>query len=139
MQNMEARIKNCEDRIATLEEHCHQYKDSNNKIRVDLGKTVIQINNLINVVDKLPENLEKTMLKSIELQAKDHEEKYKILDIRFDELRKDNENNKKELETLKKIIDERTIIKDSKNYQKYIFEIVKYIILAGLGVALVIK
>ena len=44
------------------------------------------------------------MLKSIELQAKDHEEKYKILDMKFTELQKDNEENKKQLEDLKKII-----------------------------------
>ena len=87
----------------------------------------------------MPENLEKTMLKSIELQAKDHEEKYKILDMKFTELQKDNEENKKELEDLKKIIDERTIVKDSKNYQKYIFEIVKYIILAILGAIVIFK
>lgn len=137
METLTIRVKNCEDRIEKLERYCEEYKNRTNENKVDLAKAITKIEDLINTVEKLPENLESSMLKSIELQAKEHEKIYNEIK----ELKKDNEDNKKELEDLKKLIDERTIVKDSKNYQKYIFEIVKYIIIAIIGfvVALVLK
>ena len=137
METLTIKVKNCEDRIEKLERYREEYKNRTNENKVDLAKAITKIEDLINTVEKLPENLESSMLKSIELQAKEHEKIYNEIK----ELKKDNEDNKKQLEDLKRVIDERTILKDSKNYQKYIFEIVKCILLAVLGfvLALVLK
>lgn len=53
-----------------------------------------------------------------------------VLEKAVDKLTNKQENDNDKLE---KVIDERTILKDSSNYQKYIFEIIKYIIIAILG------
>ena len=70
------------------------------------------MNDLIETVEKLPENLEKSMLKSIEIQEKEHEKIY--YDIK--ELKKDNDKMQLEITELRKIVDERTVEEDSNNY-----------------------
>lgn len=80
----------------------------------------------------MPENLEKSMLKSIELQAKEYDKRYGIIEERIAELQKDNEQSKKDIGNLKQLLDKRTVEEDSNNYK----EIKLFMITAILGSAI---
>lgn len=127
--NFEARLKRCEEDIKELKRYRDECSDSNNKTRNDLTKTIQRIEDLIETVEKLPESLEKSMLKSIELQAKEYDKRYGLIEERITELQKDNEQSKKDIGNLKQLLDKRTVEEDSNNYK----EIKLFVITTILG------
>ena len=133
MGNIEVRIKKCEEDIKELKRYKDECSKDNNKTKNDLTRTIQKIEDLIKSVDKLPESLEKSMLKSIELQSKENEKKYGILENRVVELQKDNAQTKEELANLKQLIDDRTVNEDSDNYRQIKITIVITIITAILS------
>lgn len=127
--NFEARLKRCEEDIKELKGYKDECSENNNKTKNDLIRTIQRIEDLIKTVEKLPENLEKSMLKSIELQAKEYDKRYGLIEERITELQKDNEQSKKDIGNLKQLIDKRTVEEDSNNYK----EIKLFVITTILG------
>ena len=74
--NFEARLKRCEEDIKELKGYKDECSENNNKTKNDLIRTIQRIEDLIKTVEKLPESLEKSMLKSMELQAKEYDKRY---------------------------------------------------------------
>lgn len=116
--NFEARLKRCEEDIKELKGYKDECSENNNKTKNDLIRTIQRIEDLIKTVEKLPENLEKSMLKSIELQAKEYDKRYGLIEERITELQKDNEQSKKDIGNLKQLLDKRTVEEDSSNYKQ---------------------
>ena len=133
MGNIEVRIQRCEEDIKELKRYKDECSKDNNKTKNDLTRTIQKIEDLIKSVDKLPESLEKSMLKSIELQSKENEKKYGVLEDRVVELQKDNVQTKEDLANLKQLIDDRTVNEDSDNYRQIKITIVTTIITAILS------
>ena len=132
MEKLELRVQRCEEDIKELKRYRDECSENNNQTKTELAIAVQKMNDLIETVEKLPENLEKSMLKSIELQEKEHEKIY--YDIK--ELKKDKDKMHDEIAELKKIIDERTIEEDSDNYKKIKMNIALTIIGSILGFVL---
>lgn len=132
MEKLELRIQRCEEDIKELKKYRDECSDSNNKTKTELAIAVQKMNDLIETVEKLPENLEKSMLKSIEIQEKEHEKIYS----QIKELKDDNSKMQDELVNLKKLIDERTVEEDSDNYKQIKITIVITIITAILSFVL---
>lgn len=139
MEKMELRMSRVEEEIKELKSYREECLKKNYDNEKSLATTIQKIEDLIITVENLPKNIESSMIKTMEfqkeLQEKEHEKMYsQILEIK-----KDKEELEKKIADLKKIVDERTIVKDSNNYQKYIFEIIKYLILAVLGYVVIFK
>lgn len=116
--NFEARLKRCEEDIKELKGYKDECSENNNKTKNDLIRTIQRIEDLIKTVEKLPESLEKSMLKSMELQAKEYDKRYGLIEERITELQKDNEQSKKDIGNLKQLLDKRTVEEDSSNYKQ---------------------
>lgn len=116
--NFEARLKRCEEDIKELKGYKDECSENNNKTKNDLVRTIQRIEDLIKTVENLPESLEKSMLKSIELQAKEYDKRYGLIEERITELQKDNEQSKKDIGNLKQLLDKRTVEEDSSNYKQ---------------------
>lgn len=114
MEKLELRVQRCEEDIKELKRYRDECSENNNQTKTELAIAVQKMNDLIETVEKLPENLEKSMLKSIEIQEKEHEKIY--YDIK--ELKKDNDKMQLEITELRKIVDERTVEEDSNNYKQ---------------------
>lgn len=132
MEKLEIRMQRCEEDIKELKRYRDECSNSNNQTKTELAIAVQKMNDLIETVEKLPENLEKSMLKSIEIQEKEHEKIY--YDIK--ELKKDGDKMQSEITALKKLIDERTVEEDSDNYKQIKITIVITIITAILSFVL---
>lgn len=117
------------NRISRLEDHCRDYEKINSEIQIMVTKYAQKMDNLIDTVEKLPINLEKTMLSSLELYKKEHENIYR----RIDELSKKDVQKEKKIEELENLINKRTIEADSSAYRKIKFQIAMYIITAILA------
>ena len=76
MEKLEIRMQRCEEDIKELKRYRDECSNSNNQTKTELAIAVQKMNDLIETVEKLPENLEKSMLKSIEIQEKEHEKIY---------------------------------------------------------------
>ena len=117
------------NRISRLEDHCRDYEKINSEIQIMVTKYAQKMDNLIDTVEKLPINLEKTMLSSLELYKKEHENIYR----RIDELSEKDVQKEKKIEELENLINKRTIEADSSAYRKMKFQIAMYIITAILA------
>lgn len=117
------------NRISRLEDHCRDYEKINSEIQIMVTKYAQKMDNLIDTVEKLPINLEKTMLSSLELYKKEHENIYR----RIDELSEKDVQKEKKIEELENLINKRTIEADSSAYRKIKFQIAMYIITAILA------
>ena len=120
MSTLAERIGKLDERLTKLEEHCREYQNSNNETKLDLGKAIIEMKNLIKTVDELPANLEKTMIKTVELQAKEHQ----LIYNKIDNLRNEQEETNKKVELLQQKLDERTVEKDSSSFDKLIWLVI---------------
>ena len=60
-------------RLGKLEDHCKDKEKTNSEIQIMVAKYAQKMDNLIDTVKKLPIDLEKTMLSSLELYKKEHE------------------------------------------------------------------
>lgn len=119
-------------RLGKLEDHCRDYEKTNSEIQIMVAKYVQKMDNLIDKVEKLPINLEKTMLSSLELYKKEHENIYR----RLDELSERDIKRGKEIGELEDLINKRTIEADSSAYRKMKFQIAMYIVTAILAFVL---
>lgn len=117
------------NRISRLEDHCRDYEKINSEIQIMVTKYAQKMDNLIDTVEKLPINLEKTMLSSLELYKKEHENIYR----RINELSEKDVQKEKKIEELENLINKRTIEADSSAYRKIKFQIAMYIITAILA------
>lgn len=117
------------NRISRLEDHCRDYEKINSEIQIMVTKYAQKMDNLIDTVEKLPINLEKTMLSSLELYKKEHENIYR----RIDELSEKDVQKEKKIEELEGLINKRTIEADSSAYRKMKFQIAMYIITSILA------
>lgn len=117
------------NRISRLEDHCRDYEKINSEIQIMVTKYAQKMDNLIDTVEKLPINLEKTMLSSLELYKKEHENIYR----RIDELSEKDIQKEKKIEELEGLINKRTIEADSSAYRKMKFQIAMYIITSILA------
>ena len=117
------------NRISRLEDHCRDYEKINSEIQIMVTKYAQKMDNLIDTVEKLPINLEKTMLSSLELYKKEHENIYR----RIDELSEKDVQKEKKIKELENLINKRTIEADSSAYRKIKFQIAMYIITAILA------
>ena len=127
-------IENIKERVVKLE----QYRDEDLKIinehNTNLATIIIKLDNITTQLATITNNWKEAINRS---NSRNEEERVNI-NNRINALEKnvDKLNTKLESETktLENTLDERTILKDSSNYQKYIFEVVKYVVLAILGV-----
>lgn len=117
------------NRISRLEDHCRDYEKINSEMQIMVTKYAQKMDNLIDTVEKLPINLEKTMLSSLELYKKEHENIYR----RIDELSEKDAQKEKKIEELEGLINKRTIEADSSAYRKMKFQIAMYIITSILA------
>lgn len=120
MSTLAERIGKLDERLTKLEEHCREYQNSNNETKIDLSKAITEMKNLIKTVDELPANLEKTMIKTVELQAKEHQ----LIYNKIDNLRNEQEETNKKVELLQQKLDERTIEKNSSSFDKLIWLVI---------------
>lgn len=127
-------IENIKERVVKLE----QYRDEDLKIinehNTNLATIILKLDNITTQLATITNNWKEAINRS---NSRNEEERVNI-NNRINALEKnvDKLNTKLESETksLENTLDERTILKDSNNYQKYIFEVIKYVILTILGV-----
>ena len=127
-------IENIKERVVKLE----QYRDEDLKIinehNTNLATIILKLDNITTQLATITNNWKEAINRS---NSRNEEERVNI-NNRINALEKnvDKLNTKLESETktLENTLDERTILKDSSNYQKYIFEIIKYVVLTILGV-----
>lgn len=120
------------NRISRLEDHCRDYERMNSNVQIMVTKYAQKMDNLIDTVEKLPINLEKTMISSLEIYKKEHESIYRMID----ELVKKDEEKDKKISELEKLINKRTIEEDSKAYKQMKIQIALFIITSILTVIL---
>lgn len=128
MEALDNRVTECERRILVLEKFREKDLALNSETKNDVGMAIAKIDDLISTVKELPDNINDSLKKSLELMEKEHEAISKdFIGLREDysALKTDTEKRFAELQEL---IDSRTIDKDSKNYNQIKTTIVTAII-----------
>lgn len=126
-------IENIKERVVKLE----KYRDEDLKIinehNTNLATIIIKLDNITTQLATITNNWKEAINRSNNRNEEERaniNNRINILEKNFDKLNTKFENSKENIENT---LDERTILKDSSNYQKYIFEIVKYVVLAVLA------
>lgn len=126
-------IENIKERVVKLE----QYRDEDLKIinehNTNLATIIIKLDNITTQLATITNNWKEAINRSNNRNEEERaniNNRINILEKNFDKLNTKFENSKENIENT---LDERTILKDSSNYQKYVFEIVKYVVLAILA------
>lgn len=122
MEALKEQVKDHDRRIRDLEnhrEHDIQLINENNK------NLAVIINKLENIAESM-KTLTNNWKEAIERSNSKQREENQSINARITSLENDTEK-------LTKKLDERTILKDSNSYQKYIFEIIKYVMIAIIG------
>lgn len=127
-------LENIKERVVKLE----RYRDEDLKIinehNTNLATIILKLDNITTQLATITNNWKEAINRS---NSRNEEERANI-NNRINALEKNvdklNAKLESETKTLENTLDERTILKDSNNYQKYIFEIIKYVVLAILGV-----
>lgn len=141
MEVLKEQVQELERRVSKLETYRESDIKMINEHNTNLATIILKLENITKSLETVTTNFKEAINRS---NARNEEERGNI-NKRISTLERnfENLNTKFESETksLENTIDERTIFKDSKNYQKYIFEIVKYIVIAIVGfiVAMVLK
>lgn len=126
---LEIRVKKLEEDVLELKKYKDECIRSSNETKTGLAVAVQKIEDLITSVKKLPKSLEESMTKSLKIQEKEHDKIYN----QIKEIREDNSKMQDELDGFKQIIDDRTVIEDSNNYNQLKFYITTTIIGGFLG------
>ena len=126
---LEVRVKKLEEDVLELKKYKDECIKSSNETKTGLAVAVQKIEDLITSVEKLPKSLEESMIKSLKIQEKEHDKIYN----QIKEIREDNSKMQDELDGFKQIIDDRTVIEDSNNYNQLKFYIATTIIGGFLG------
>lgn len=128
MESLEKRVEECERRILVLEKFREKDLEINYKTKDDVSKAIVKMEDLIDTVAKLPADIEKSLTKSLDLMKKEHESMMSSIDglqKNYQEFKEETENK---IEELQKLINERTVIQDSKYFNKIKMTIVTAII-----------
>lgn len=128
MESLEKRVEECERRILVLEKFREKDLEINYKTKDDVSKAIVKMEDLIDTVAKLPADIEKSLTKSLDLMKKEHESMMSSIDglqKNYQEFKEETENK---IEELQKLINERTVIQDSKDFNKIKMTIVTAII-----------
>lgn len=133
MQNLEARLAECERQIHVLEKYRETDQQKINSTKNALERCTTEITNLIKSVDSLPESIEKSMTKSFELYKKDNEHLHDLITKESEERKKDNALLEKTISDLEKTLDERTIKKENKLFSDIKYVIISCILTTVLG------
>ena len=118
MESLEKRVEECERRILVLEKFREKDLEINYKTKDDVSKAIVKMEDLIDTVAKLPADIEKSLTKSLDLMKKEHESMMSSIDglqKNYQEFKEETENK---IEELQKLINERTVIQDSKDFNK---------------------
>ena len=105
METLEYRVLECEKKIRALEEQRLKDNETSHSTREKLLLSTEKLSQLIEQVEKMPDTIEKSVMKCVDLLKQDHENIYKRMnkmDERIDELSKE--------------LDNRTIKANSQNY-----------------------
>lgn len=128
MESLEKRVEECERRILVLEKFREKDLEINYKTKDDVSKAIVKMEDLIDTVAKLPADIEKSLTKSLDLMKKEHESMMSSIDglqKNYQEFKEETENK---IEELQKLINERTVIQDSKDFNKIKMTIITAII-----------
>ena len=124
MEKMELRMSRAEEDIKELKKYHEECLTKNFDNEKRLATTIQKIEDLIMTVENLPKNIESSMIKTMEFQKKLQEKEHEKMYGQILEIKKDKEELEKKVADLKKIVDERTIGKDSKSWDKLIWLII---------------
>ena len=133
MQNLEARIAECEKQIHMLENYREKDQQKISSTKSELERCTTEIKNLIKAVDNIPDSVEKSLTKTFEIYKKDNEHLYELIKKESEERKKENELFKKSIDELEKTLDERTIKKDNKLFSDIKSVIITCIITSIIG------
>lgn len=122
-------IELLDKRITTLEQLREKDRENVEKHNIDLALILQELKTITKSMESLSENWEKAVKHSEEKS----QESYQDLLKRVEKLEKTHSQDKQELENL---VDERTIGKDSKEYNEIRMKIILAIITAVLGFVL---
>lgn len=128
MEALASRVTECERRILVLEKFREKDLELNSETKNDVGMAIAKIDDLISTVKELPDNINESLKKSLDLMEKEHE----AISKDFIGLREDystlKTNTEKKFAELQELIDSRTVDKDSKNYNQIKITIVTAIV-----------
>lgn len=123
-------VEECKRRISKLEEFREKDLTVTSDTKNDVGRALTKIDDLITVVKELPNNINSSLKKSLEIMEKEHESISKD----FTDLKNDYTNLKddtqKKFDELQNLINERTVDKEAQDYSKIKSVIVTAIITA---------
>ena len=128
MEVLEKRIDECERRILVLEKFREKDLELNSETKNDVSTAIAKIDDLIESVRELPDNINESLRKSLELMEKEHEaisKDFAGLQKNYFDLKNDTE---KKFNELQELIDSRTVDKDSQDYNKIKMTIVTAIV-----------
>lgn len=128
MEALASRVTECERRILVLEKFREKDLELNSETKNDVGMAIAKIDDLISTVKELPDNINESLKKSLDLMEKEHE----AISKDFIGLREDystlKTNTEKKFAELQELIDSRTVDKDSKNYNQIKITIITAIV-----------
>ena len=128
MKTLESRVRECERRILVLEKFREKDLEINSETKNDVSTAIAKIDDLIESVRELPDNINESLRKSLELMEKEHEaisKDFAGLQKNYFDLKNDTE---KKFNELQELIDSRTVDKDSQDYNKIKMTIVTAIV-----------
>lgn len=128
MESLEKRVEECERRILVLEKFREKDLEINYKTKDDVSKAIVKMEDLIDTVAKLPADIEKSLTKSLDLMKKEHESMMSSIDGLQKNYQEFKEETEIKIEELQKLINERTVIQDSKDFNKIKMTIITAII-----------
>ena len=105
METLEYRVQECEKKIKVLEEQRERDNEAAHSTKEKLLLSAERIEQLIEQVEKMPDTIEKSVMKCIDLLKQDHENIYKRMN-KMDE----------RIDLLQKELDDRTIKANAKNF-----------------------
>ena len=125
MEKLEIRVKNLEERFNKLELKSEKNQELINQHTTDLATIVIELKNVTKSLETVTNNWKEAISRS---NARQEEERANI-NKRINDLEKG-------VESLKSTLDERTILKDNKNYDDMKMKILIALITAVLSFVL---
>lgn len=128
MESLEKRVEECERRILVLEKFREKDLEINYKTKDDVSKAIVKMEDLIDTVGKLPADIEKSLTKSLDLMKKEHESMMGSIAGLQKNYQEFKEETEIKIEELQKLINERTVIQDSKDFNKIKMTIITAII-----------
>ena len=105
METLEYRVQECEKKIKALEDQREKDHEAAHTTKERMLLSTERLGALIEQVEKMPEEIEKSVMRCVDLLKQDHENIYKRMN-KMDE----------RIDNLKKELDDRTTNANAKNY-----------------------